>query len=142
MIPTVIKGYLFIQTVAAYQKPKFDEYDDPVPDLKPSYAARGWHPITHSIKKEEFLKVYAEREGAGRVDVRFNIQTNIPDGDNGSYQITGGQFAGQGKFVNVATKVNFDFKHFFVCYSTSPNGLFLRWQVGVNEIVDNVTDDS
>lgn len=131
--------YLFIQTQAEYRGPGQRPYADFPFEPQSSYAVKGWLPINRSIKDGDFLKVSAERDGV-RVEARFSISKNVPDGDNGSYEIRGGPFAGTGTFRNIRRDHSPDFSHFFVCHSDSPaRGTMLRWRIGVDEFVDVAT---
>jgi hypothetical protein len=126
--------YLFIQQQSEFLRHEHLEFES-VPETRLSYPAKGWYQITHAIKDGEFLKISAERDGI-RIEARFNIEKNVPHGDNGSYQITRGIFAGTGTFLNVNRQKNSDFNQFFVCHSSSPtNPSMLRWQVGLDDFV-------
>jgi hypothetical protein len=99
-------------------------------------GAEGVYPISYAIKSQQFLKLFAENAET-KIGANFNIENNVPDGDNGAYEITGGRLGGTGTFVNVAAKEEApDFGKFFICHSNTPNGLHLRWEVGLDEIVD------
>lgn len=130
------KGYLFIQTVKDYDKESLQHEYDADPDPTLSYQSQGWLPITHCIKTGEFLKLSAEREGV-KVEARVNIANNVKGGNNGSCEVLGGVFRGEGIFRNVRRETHPEFRDFFVCHSVSPkSGLFLRWQIGVNDFLD------
>ncbi len=129
---TNVKGYLRIEPPAEYLKNILAAYAESDPR---SYAGKGWLPVTTSIKEGEILKVYAERETI-RIDARFNIQQNSQDADDARYEIRGGQFSGNGIFLDVSEEQHSDFQHFFVCNSTTSRGVLLRWEVGVNAILD------
>jgi hypothetical protein len=129
--------YLFVQEYSHYLKPSYADFEEVAPDIQLSYAAKGWYPITRSIKRGDFLKVSAERNGVlVEAQFKFDVKANIPKGENGTYEIRHGLFAGKGIFRNVASKENADFRHFFLCHSTTSNGLFLRWQIGADNYVD------
>jgi hypothetical protein len=135
-----MKGWLFIEPQAEYLKTTHQANVKRAETfillhLQPPPITPGAFPITHSIKDQEFLKIYGEWEGV-KINANFNTVNNVQDGDNGAYEIKGGRFNGTGTFVNVTPKEHADFKMFFLCHSNSPNGLFLRWEVGINEIID------
>lgn len=132
-----MNGYMFVQTVAEFERePRHLKYDEPVTAARMSYAVRGWYQIERCIKSGEFFKISAERLGV-KVEARFNIVKNEPGGDNGSYEIKGGLFAGNGVFRNISKRENCDFKEFYVCHAVSAGGKnYLRWQVGVADFVD------
>ena len=135
-----MKGWLLIQTYAEYREATHQSHASSPESFillnhQSSTTAKGAFPISHSIKVQDFLKVYAEHDGT-KVDAKFNIVNNVQDGDNGTYQIKGGRFSGAGTFVNIAPKEESDFKMFFLCHSNSPSGLYLRWEVGISELVE------
>jgi hypothetical protein len=126
--------YLFIQMQSEFLRREHLEFDS-APETRASYSTKGWYQISHAIKDGGFLKISAERDGI-RIEACFNIEENIPHGDNGSYEITRGIFAGTGTFLNVSRKENSDFNHFFVCHSSSSTKpSMLRWQVGVDSFI-------
>ena len=145
-----IRGYLFIQTVEQFEKKRredpFAEFIEPSPlDGRKSYTGNGWYKISHSIPDGEFVKIAAQHDRI-RVEARFNVVTNKPSGNNGSYQIIAGPYEGVGTFLNIASKQrndldfqakdNTDFQHFFICHShSSRSGVpFLRWRIVLREI--------
>jgi hypothetical protein len=127
---------LFFELLSEHVKPDCRLFQDPLPDLRLSCVAKGWLPISSSIKDGDFLKLSAEREGV-RVEARFNIVKNVEGGDNGAYEIKGGPFAGTGTFRNVRREERPDFTDFFVCHSDCPaRATVLRWQVAVDGWLD------
>lgn len=129
-----MKGYLLIQPPAEFRKYILDKYTEDGTEL--SYMAKGWLPITHAIKEGAFLKVRADLNNI-QVEARFNIQPTVVlrDPDN-SYEVQGGVFEGRGTFFKVAREQNPEFNDFFICDSTSRSGRALRWEIGVNQIMD------
>ncbi len=142
-----IKGYLFFESVKKFEKNRniFEELAEPSADKGLiSYAGNGWYKITHSIADGDFVKIAAQRDKI-TVETRFNVVNNVPEGDNGYYEIKGGSFAGNGAYLNISrkrredlgfhAKDNADFTNFFICHSHSwPNGVhFLRWRIALKE---------
>jgi len=147
-----IMGYLFFQSVEKFQKQKhktlFDEFVEQSPaNGLISYSGNGWCKITHSIVDGEFLKIAGQRDII-TVEARFNMVNNVPEGDNGFYEIKGGSFAGKGTFLNILrmpredldfqARDSADFTHFFICHShSSPKGIhFLRWRIALKDFLN------
>jgi hypothetical protein len=98
----------------------------------------------------EFIKIAAQRD-AITVEARFNMGKNVPNGSNGSYEIKGGMFAGNGTFLKISrqpredldfqARDNADFIHFFVCHSHSlQKGIpYLRWRIALKEFSSNLS---
>ena len=93
-------------------------------------------PLSYAIKSGGFLRVFAEHEDI-KIGANFNIKDNVPDGHNGDYEITGGRMESHGVFVNVNPKQDTEFKKFFICHSDTTKGLHLRWEIGLDDIVDD-----
>lgn len=162
-----IQGYLCFQPVKQYlsQRLKGDlanplaEFDEKLldetseqygADGRLTYLANGWFRVTHSILEGEFLKIAADRDQI-RVEARFNtvrnvnMVKNVPEGNNGSYAISSGVFAGSGTFLQVQRKPredpdflakdSADCAHFFVCRSSSSGKgkHYLRWRFALRE---------
>lgn len=135
-----IKGWLFIET----QKDHFRGNNDPFDDASlanglSSYAANSWIKITHSIPRGDFIKIAADRDMI-RIEAEFNRVKNKPNGNNGSYEIKGGQHAGSGRFINISVQSraevgfqasdNAEFTHFFVCHAErNDSPFYLRWRI-------------
>jgi hypothetical protein len=93
-------------------------------------------PLTYAVKTGGFLRVFAEHEET-KIGANFNITKNVPEGNNGDYEIKGGRFESHGNFINVTPKEQTEFKKFFICHSNTTKGLHLRWEVGLDEFVDD-----
>jgi hypothetical protein len=98
--------------------------------------ADGILPLSYAIKTAGFLRLFAEHEET-KIGAHFNIKDNVPDGNNGDYEIKGGRLESSGTFINVAPKEETEFKKFFICHSNTNKGLHLRWEVGLDEITDD-----
>ena len=138
-----VKGYVFIQSVDTFATSRRREIlEEFSMDGRRSYAGNGWYKITHSILDGDTIKIAAEHH-AVKAEAIFNIAEK--DKNNGSYEIKGGAFPGQGTFLKVTREEredldflatdNAQFSHFFICHShCSPNGVpFLRWRIVLKE---------
>jgi hypothetical protein len=145
----LIKGYLFIETQKHFANSK-DTFDDTseANGLR-SYTANGWIKITHSIPRGEFIKIAANRDVV-RIEAEFNRVKNKPNGNNGSYEIKGGQHAGSGSFINISVKSreevgfqasdNAEFTHFFVCHAErNDSPFYLRWRIVLRDFANEAT---
>ncbi len=133
-----MKGYLYVQSMAEFERERrlvnYDESE--LLAIPSSYEGRGCFPITHAIKRGDFLNLSAEL-GEVRIEARFNTKVNVPEGDNGTCEIRGGPFTGIGVFRTIRRVHRPEIKDFFICHSSSGDGKhFLRWQIGVNDFVD------
>ena len=98
--------------------------------------ADGVLPLSYAIKTAGFLRLFAEHEDT-KIGAHFNVKNNVPDGNNGDYEIKGGRLESAGTFINVTPKEETEFKKFFICHSSASHGMHLRWEVGLDEITDD-----
>jgi|HubBroStandDraft_1064217.scaffolds.fasta_scaffold616879_1 hypothetical protein len=140
-----MKGWVFIQPYAEYLEATHQSGASKpetfiLLNQQSSSIDQGAFPVTYAIKSGNFLRVFAEHE-AIKIGANFNIKNNVPGDNNGTYEIKGGRLDGSGIFINVAAKEETDFGKLFICHSNTPDGLHLRWEVGLDEIVndENIT---
>ena len=136
-----MKGWLLIQPYNEYLAAT-DQTDAEKPgtfillNREGLFASEGVLPLSYAIKSGGFLRVFAEHEGT-KIGANFDVVNNVPDGKNGDYEIKGGRLESEGTFINVAVKEETEFKKFFICHSNTTKGLHLRWELGLDEIVDD-----
>lgn len=139
-----MKGWILIQPYAEYLEAT-GQSEAAKPETfillkrEASSLAEGAFPVMYgvkyAIKYPDSIKIFAEQEGT-QIGATFNTRNNEPGGNNGNYEIKGSPLESTGTFVNVAPKKETDFQNFFICHSNTPNGLQLRWEVGLDEISD------
>ena len=139
-----MKGWLLIQPYAEYLEAT-NQSEAARPETyillkrEASAAAETTAPvmfaIQFAIQYPDSIKIFAEHEGT-QIGATFSTRDNEPGGNNGTYEIKGSPWESTGIFVNVAPKKETDFPNFFICHSKAPNGLHLRWEVGLDEVSD------